>query len=328
MAITQSLNSRSLRVADQRSYFEKVVRYGHIGGHSKLARMRQCPVVLHQDIETDGAGNILKMPPLIGRPCFGIPTAYLRERCVPPKFVPALKVTMPTSKCIACNAQRACHAVIVERLSYVQSKSGTLVPLLQIWRDEGGFTLNCFQQALDKLGPAPWKNITYALQKFIFLSSNVQAINEYWDAEEKRCVSVARSAAIRIVKAEWRKGDSLSSLTAGLDIGGAERVALLQTILATAATPRYLTYVSAKSIDRIAFAWWGREYAKLTGKKDNPNSIAKILIAANLNLKICESSLRSSVKFDLLIIKKLEAQAKYNGGAPIWPKFSHPALVK
>ena len=36
--------------------------------------------------------------------------------------------------------------------------------------------------------------------------------------------------------------------------------------------------------------------------------------------------LRDAAKTDLRRIRKLEANAKYNGGTAIWPKFEHPAL--
>ena len=321
----QSRNSRALEARDRLPYHQKVIKYGRLGGHSRLAKMKSCNKILAKDVQTDGRGNILNMPPLIGKPCFGIPTGYLRERCAPQTL--AKHRYFPSSKCYACKVRAGCHKVVVERSKYVDSLTSLLLPPLREWNDAGGVALYGFDVALKKLGPKAWRRIGYAFQKVTFLSSNDISVNRFWDSKRERFAKLRKSAELKKLRQDWREGRSLAGLTTGLHQGRDERLTILLSILTGGHKPKYLARVFQDSAERIAAAWWGREFAKLTGGKENPNNIANILIAENMNFGISQTSLRSTVKDDLYRIKKLETVAKYNGGVAILPKFLHPDLI-
>ena len=325
MSTQRSINSRSLQARDRLSYEQKVINYGRVGGHSGLSRMKSCKEILAKDIQTDGRGNIVKMPPLIGRPCFAIPTGYLRERCAPP--ILANGRYRPSSKCNQCKVRTGCHKVVVERSKYVDSLTGSLLPPLREWSDAGGVALYGFDKALEKVGLNAWRKIAYAFQTVTFTNSNDVVVQKFWDGEEERFEKLRKSAAVKRLRRDWSEGRSLAGLTNGLHQGRNERLAILLLTLTVGPKPKYLARVFQDAAERIASAWWGREFAKLTGGKGNANYIAGILIAENMNLGVCKSSLRSTVKQDLNRIKKLEAVANYNGGAAIWPKFLHPDLI-
>ena len=112
MNTQQSRNSRALEARDRLPYYQKLIKYGRLGGHSRLSRMKSCKKISGEDIQTDGQGNILNMPLLIGKPCFGIPTGYLRERCAPP--ILANGRYFPSSKCHGCKVRAGCHKVVVK----------------------------------------------------------------------------------------------------------------------------------------------------------------------------------------------------------------------
>jgi hypothetical protein len=287
--------------------------------------MKSCQEILAKDIQTDGRGNIVKMPPLIGRPCFAIPTGYLRERCAP--LILANGRCLPSSKCHGCKVRAGCHKVVVERAMYVNSLTGSLLPPMREWSDAKGFALHGFDKALERLGPIAWRTIASAFQKVTFVSSNDVAVNLFWDSEKERFAKIRKSAEVKKLQQDWREGRSLAGLITGLHQGRDERLTILLSTLTVCPKPKYLERVFKDSAERISSAWWGREFAKLTGGKENPNNIANILIAENINLGISHSSLRSTLKHDLCRIKKLETVAKYNGGAAIWPKFLHPDLI-
>ena len=320
MSTQQSKNSRSLEARDRLPYDRKVIEYSRLGGHSRLARMKSSEKILAMDVETDGQGNILNMPLLIGKPCFAIPTGYLRERCAPP--ILANGRHLPSSKCHPCKVRPGCHKVVVERAKYVECLTDSLLPPLREW----SVALYGFDKALERLGPKAWQGIGHAFQKVTFVSSNDVAVKQFWDNEKERFAKLRKSAEVKRLQQDWREGRTLAGLIAGLDQGRTERLAILLSTLTLGSKPRYLLRVFQGAAERIVSAWWGREFAKLTGSKENPNNIANILIAENMNLGISQSSLRSTVKHDLDRIKKLETVAKYNGGAAIWPKFLHPDL--
>ena len=325
MNTQQSANSRSLQARDRLSYEQKVINYARVGGHSGLSRMKSCNEILAKDIQTDGRGNIVNMPLLIGKPCFAIPTAYLRERCAPPILVN--KRFFPSSKCDKCKVRPGCHNVVVERAKIVDCLTGSLLSPLREWSDAGGVALYGFDKALERLGPKAWQRIGHAFQKISFVSSNDVAVNQFWDSEKERFAKLRKSAEVKRLQQDWREGRSLTGLITGLHQGRDDRLTILLSILTVGPKPNYLARVYEDAGERIAAAWWAREFAKLTGGKENPNNIANILIGENMNLGISQSSLRSTVKQDLYRIKKLEAVAKYNGGVAIWPKFLHPDLI-
>jgi hypothetical protein len=75
-------------------------------------RFKQAPTVFK--VSTDGDGNITRMPLLIGRPCFGIISAFLRFKDRS-KFVRG-RGMLPDSRCAACNARIQCEKIIISRI--------------------------------------------------------------------------------------------------------------------------------------------------------------------------------------------------------------------
>lgn len=326
MGNLQSQNSKALQIVDCWPYDKKVIKYAGDKPHPTLARMLPCPSFSHADVQTDGKGNVIEMPTLIGRPCFAIPVAHLRERFRPDQLDRKSGIYRPTSKCLRCNVKDACVKVVTERLKVVSIVFPALVPALNEWQDAGGFTNGGFPKAIEKLGEHGWRNIYMWMQRVQFTSSNDGAVSSYWlDKSDRFSKSDARARA-KDVRDRWEKDGADFSLVAGLHEGRRGRKAILEMAISSGATPKYLCRFKIEGVDRLTYAWWGREYARLTGKKINPNSIAKILLSYRLNLGICQSSLRSSIKFDLVRIAKLESAAQYNGRTPIWPKFIHPDL--
>lgn len=318
-------NQRVLKDADLWEYNVKVMKWSGKVAHPNIKRMRNPIPLTVSDIQTDSNGNITDMPLLVGRPCFAIPTAYLRQRMASPKYVPNMQRMMPASKCERCKVRQACKAVTVERLRVAATQVPQLTPALRDWTSVGGFDLEGFEKALNILGEAGWRNVYFALQKVDFSSSNDLAVSAYWkDITEK---AYAKATRDRLANG-WKNGDETSKLISGLNQGRQERIASLAASISSASPPKYLRRYSPADVNRITAAWWGREYAKLTGKKVNSSSIARIIIETNLNYGIAHSSLRSSVKSDLEKIRKLEACTQYNGGQPIWPRFTHPSLKK
>lgn len=327
MNTQQSTNTRSLQARDRLPFEAKVVLYGRLQGHSGLSKMRPCKKIAAEDVHTDGQGNVSDMPRLIGRPCFAIPTGYLREQYAPLKRVEAMRTMAPTSKCNRCNVASACRKVVFERMRHVHSVTPSIASAMQEWKQAGGFKLYGFNVALSTLGEAAWRDIANEFQKVSFACSNDHAVKDYWDSENETYAKRRRSAAAKELNQDWREGRSLPILVAGLHQGRSERITLLQAALKSSGKPPYLVRTFDKDVERLAAAWWGREFAKFTGGKLNPHNIAGILIDENLNLGICKSSLRSTLLSDFTKIQKLQANAGYNKWVPIWSKFEHPALI-
>lgn len=327
MVTVQGENNRAMQTVDCWPYDRKVIRYAHERPLEAFKRMTVCPVFGPKDVKTDGQGNIIEMPRLIGRPCFGIPPAYLRQRFRPDKLDRKSGKMRPASKCARCKIQKACLKVNLERFKAIRTKYPEFKNAVVEWHRAGGLNAGGFPKAFEKLGEAGWRDVCRWPQRMDFTSSNAAAVASYWQEKSNqfsRCAARARAAQ---VASSWKEGNDLHLLPMGLDRGHQERTVLLRQTISSENVPKYLRRVPIASAERIAYAWWGREFAKLTGQKTNPNRIAKILISYKRNLGISESSLRSSVASDLDRIDKLESAAQYNGGAPIWPRFTHPLVL-
>lgn len=320
-------NNLVLQKVDCWPYEKKVIAYAGEKPLPSFGRMLRCPKFPADDVHTDGQGNIIDMPSLFGRPCFGIPTAYLRERYRPDQLDPKSGKMRPAAKCLRCKVRKACLKVVTERVRVICMQDSKFVTAMKKWDEAEGFKPGGFPTALGKLGKIGWINVCAGTQRVSFASNNDAAIRSYWQARsDKFFKSTARANAAQL-RSDWKVGNYLHLLVSGLDQGHQERVTLLHRTLSSASPPKYLRRFPMTSAERLAYAWWGREYAKLTGQKTNPNRIARILIKNGRNLNICESSLRSSLASDLDRIDKLESAAQYNGGAPIWPRFLHPLLL-
>jgi hypothetical protein len=73
------------------THAEKVQHWGTENPWDGLKLPRDVPAIKTGHILVDPAGNIVKMPPLIGRPCFGQVTAFLRHGGHQPFWNPVAK---------------------------------------------------------------------------------------------------------------------------------------------------------------------------------------------------------------------------------------------
>lgn len=320
-----SSNQRQLRELDLESYEEKSIRWSREHPVPPGVRLNNRTTVREFDVKTDDNGNIMRMPVLIGKPCFGIPAALLRHGRAQAQYVRRLKGRTHNSRCDRCKVSDACQKVVVERITTLELSDTKFRASFDAWEGADGLEEGGFQLATDKLGYGAWTLVQSPLRFAEFSSSNDESVSSCWKEAEADAATEAKRKSEWSVRDRWKNGKTLEKLCEGLDMGRAEREAILKAaFLATGQSS--LHGVRSESIQRHGAIWWGREFARLTGQALNPSRIARIAIENRRFTEQSHSVLRQAARADLARIRKLESDAAYNQGVPIWPKFRHPAL--
>ena len=321
-----SKQDRRMQRLDLMSYREKSIRWKRKDPLGTGVGLTTGPNLKPEQVATDGRGNIQSISAFVRKPCFGIPTAWLRHAHQPPTYVNRLDQWIHNGRCDRCLASEACEKVAIERVKWVARTKSDFRRAFKAWKDAGGLERSGFEKALAALGEKGWSAVCYPLDTASFSTVNEPHVRAFWQMREAEAAKKAKGKERFRLREAWKAGEELNVLREGLTGGAKERASLLLTVIKGPETPKYLAKFPKDSITRICNVWWSREFAHLTGRPINDSQVASIAIDQG-RIGISHSSLRQMVKKDRARIKKLESAAGYNGGTPIWPKFIHPALA-
>lgn len=324
-----SLTSNQYRLStmDLEPYEKKSRRWGKRNPVAKGAQISNSVSFERSDVKTDGKGNVISMPPLVGKPCFGIPTAHLRQGRGSDVYVNKLRRTVNGSRCSRCNISDPCNSLVRERIECVLKASAQFRVNLKEWIDAGGGRQGGFDGAYDALGDRAWRVLCYPLHEANFHNANDDEVKQYWREREANAMQQRKGKYQWALRMAWKGKEKLRELFAGLDQGEQERESILRGQLASYKAPAHVKAIPAGSVDRICSVWWAEQFCKATGEALNASRLAQVMIDWDRGEGKKHNVLRQMVATDLKRIRKLESSAKYNNGVPIWPKFKHPALT-
>lgn len=317
---------RHVRHLDLLSYQDKSRRFKRCDLFKPGTKIYAKPRITPDEVQTDGDGNVIGAPMIAEKPCFGIPTAWLRHAHQPPTYVKRLDQKVHNGRCDKCLAAKACNKVAIERIKRVAQVRPDFRRPFRNWKDEGGLEKGGFAKAFGVLGENGWSAVCYPLDIASFTTTNDIRVRAFWREKEAFAQRTARGKERFRLRKAWKADEDLDVLREGLTEGAKERAKLLHTMISGPNTPRYLARFPITSISRLCNVWWSREFVRLTGRPINDSQIASVAIEQR-RIDMSHSSLRQMVKKDCPRIAKLESAAEYNGGTPIWPKFIHPALA-
>lgn len=315
---------RHVRHLDLLSYQDKSRRFRRENPFKSGTKISAKPQITRDEVHTDGDGNVIGTPSITEKPCFGIPTAWLRHAHQPPTYVKRLDQKVHNGRCDKCLATDACKKVATERIKSVAKDRPDFRGPLRKWIEAGGLEEGGFAKAFGALGEKGWSAVCYPLDIASFTSTNDPNVRAYWQEREDEAAKKARGKERYRLRQAWKADEELDVLREGLTEGAKEREKLLHAVIKGPDTPRYLTSLPVSSISRLCNVWWAREFARLTGRPINDSQIASVAIDQR-RIDMAHSSLRQMVRKDRPRIEKLERAAGYNGGTPIWPRFTHPA---
>lgn len=340
------------------SYSDKVLHWSREYPTIKGFRIDNKTSIAINQVILDNSGNIIRIPELLNKPCFGIPTAWLRHGRQKAIFNNSTKQYEHNSRCDICKVNPACKKVIRSRIRFTYAHKSTSTEKLKDWVFALGLKPGGFDNALKELREGTWTKIVHDLQSFDFSSVNDQIALDHsqkalidsrvaaelnrkrdlrrrWKAKPLKNVikttqpispsSKTANPAKKSQKApELANRHDLNNLYGWLDEGREQRQAILIALQGAGGLPKYLSRLRPGFIDRYGAAWWGRELCRFRGWTINPSAVANAVEEHNRFPGQSQATLRQTFKDDLARIAKLEKVSAQNGGAAIWQRISLP----
>lgn len=270
----------------------------------------------------DADVNIIRMP-LLMKPCFGQPLAYVRHGGHQPISHPRFGTVK--SRCMRCNAKEACERVAKARLRVTPDIKNAYVRFNQAG---GGFGLK--NPSLCPTAQREFDSLIAAMSAHGgFTSVNDAAALDELDRRER--VRKRRDAERR--RLARRKAIQRGEFTPEfLELLEREREwREHQLVLATSwdGLPSSVNRMPVQSAQITADVWFVRERKRICGEKINPSSIARALIEQwpDNYPKERFNSLRQRTGADLDRVATLERHVVKGFSGPIWPKFDLSAAL-
>lgn len=308
---------------ERMSHAEKLI---HWGSKNPWVGLRLPSKVTHipvSHVRIDNNGHITKMPKLIGRPCFGQVTAFLRHGGIQQTWIPRMK-KWSNSRCMRCPVRTACEFVVNTRLNATPA----LRAAYQEWTSMGG-RATTWQAAQPGIAMHRYRDLLRILDATVpFSSVNDKVAEAHYDQ-----IEAARLKKDRIRNKRARARERDRKIQAGqFDdevLGALNRERIWRRnehriARSHAGGPRRLNGTSSHF---DALVWLCKTRLELGGKAVNASSVAKELQLLGEEAERTHNALRSKVAGALGRVALLERTSLPGGSEPIWPKFTQAELV-
>lgn len=246
-------------------------------------------------------GNITKAKPLVGRPCFGIPTALLRYQHAT-RFVKG-QGYKPYGRCHSCKAKDACRWVVNQRLKSVE-------PITKAWTDwlqEGGHVIFSQPNFKQSYGYRLWTYLCRALQDHPFTSVNDDHVVAVYAERDRVALEKDRGRKAQARRRARRAGELDEADEELLKIAARKRAINLVEYRRDEECPDKLKRIPFKSLKELMQVWLGREILRAKKIKDNAPNIARWIVDdGRSNTSKNHAALSSRVSKDLKRIALLE----------------------
>lgn len=315
---------------ERMSYDEKIDHWGRKDAFKRPdgARIRFPSVKFFNRSQVQmEQGNISKIPQFFGRPCFGIPTAYLRHYLRP--WRRARNGRPVISRCDSCNIAQSCKLVATERLLHT---SDTIREAYRAFEFAGGSNA-MWNKKGSTHWRSPWSDLCRALKEHGPFTS----VNDDFVAAECERLEAKHQADNRERKRKQRKklererakrGEVTEDFLAALSRHRIYRRARYGRALEAGlpATRRFSKLPKDGPYFDSA-VWQARAMLVFRDREPKPYSVAKELIERGLWDHSNVNSLRHRVEKALERIQLLE-RTELEDGRPVFPKLTLASLVK
>jgi hypothetical protein len=311
----------TLEELDTASWDEKVFAFAGLSPWRQnriRIRMPNKVTIDQNDMRTDGRGNVLDMPSLVGRPCFGIITAVLRHGSTSDRWVARAKKMMP-SRCGACKARLGCHRLASERIL----SSTELLRAFENWKNKGGRSMFASDKAYHAV-KGSWTRLTQLVRTSPFSSVNDAVVAKYYTERRQEFLRKDRDRKKKERARARAAGIIDQELFDDIAIERDRRITRLGAAMHGPGAPRWMSKLHDHSCGLIANAWMGNVLLSLGGKKTNPSRIAQWMIDHGGNSGLGRDVLRQRVPDDLARARKLEKLVLPGASDPVWQPFTPP----
>lgn len=264
---------------------------------------------------TDRRGNVTYMPLLVGRPCFGIITAFVR-------YKDALKPVrgrglLPASRCAGCKVREGCERLVRERIEAYAPLSAAYDDWL---RAEGPSRLDDRDFESTHVGRL-WKRVGLTAADAGFTSYNDPAVVEHYERLDRDRQLLDRHRQARKREQERRGGKIDSDHFADLEMASNGRLIAVLEAMNDPQAPKCVSQLPIPSLEDMRDVWLGREVLKAERKKHKAPDIARWLKANGRRSDSATfAALCTRVSKDLDRISRFERLIWH--GAPLLKRFS------
>lgn len=286
-------------------------------------RVSQLTVIGPNQIVMDADWNIIRSPLLVGKPCFGQPTAFARHGGVQPILHP-VRGLIP-SRCMRCTAKDACENVAKKRLRVTTEVQDAY---RAFERAGGAYGLKHQADC-----PAAQRQFDALVQALVrhggFTNVNDSAVLAHYahGKEKARQAAAQRKRRARLTAA--RRGDLDDDVLRLLDDHRRWREARLRLAIRTPGMFWRITRLPPSSAPVTADAWLARLLLQMRRAPVNNSSIAAQMMKLRLDRYTNHNSLRQRVERDLLRVDMLERLCLPGEESPVWPRFDlQEALIE
>ena len=264
---------------------------------------------------TDQAGNIIHSPLLVGRPCLGIITAFVRykDEMKPVKG----RGMVPSSRCATCKVRETCERVVKERIK-------SFAPLHTAhdeWlRAEGPSKFRTADFERTHAGRL-WKRIGDTAADAGFTSFNDEALIAHYQKLDRQKLQDDRRRKARSREIARKAGKIDLDHRADLEMAANNRLIDILEAFRDPRAPKTVRQLPIRSLQDMCEVWLGREVLRAEGRKRKAPDIARWIKANGYrNVSATPGALCTRVSKDLERIQRFE-RFIFNG-APLLTRFN------
>ena len=306
------------------SYSSEVRRFGgptpYVNCEGQKQNLDHSIKFSSEDLTTDGQGNVLDMPLLKRKPCFGRPERFVRGAWeqVPEWRNPSGQPNLRLTKCETCPVVFACSDVCMERIESnpkIERAAVAWFDATDGLADRNRFAgsrntrlWESFLRAIILQGK--WSNVNDARVS----ASQVQKTQ---DRDEKRRIDAKKKRRANRLKAP-RIQPSTPEFEDAVNAENDRRLAVLLDLRSQSDVPRWISKLTERGCEQTVAVWRSQTTLVRAGHKATGEAIADWLLRHGQGQYAKSASLRTAVYRCLERVKKLEDT---RAGNPIWAKF-------
>jgi hypothetical protein len=271
-------------------------------------------------VRMDDRGNIIAMPMLIGRPCFGQPTGFMRHGGGGRQWNPRTRSWVP-DRCGRCAVQSACSFVAGERLRATPQIDAKY----REWAYLGGRESTWPTKGCPGTALVIYRDLVRLLERQVeFKSINDASVVAHYDelGAKHRAQDAARKRRERVnaVLEHARRGEF------GQDVNGAlEGQTVWRSVQHRRAQehpqgPSRIRRASAAALFD-ARAWLAKTRLEVRGVVANDSNVALEMQAIGFEQQRTHNALRDAVRRAMSRIDLLERTRLPGESEAIWPRF-------
>jgi nitrate/TMAO reductase-like tetraheme cytochrome c subunit len=259
-------------------------------------------------------GNVTYIPLLVGRPCYGIITAFLRykDEMKPVKG----RGLLPASRCSRCILRDSCQRLVKERIK----ASPAVKAAHEEWLKAEGPTKFKERDFEHTLAGRLWKRLTVAAADAGFTSCNDAAVIEHYQRQDQQALADDRRRQAAKRERARKAGNVDAAHLADLKNAADDRLLNLTIARIAPIPPREFRGMPSESFIDLRNVWLGREVLRAQCKKCRAPDIARWIQVNGLrDASSTFAALSTRVTKDLQRLEKFE-RVVWNG-APLLKPF-------